>query len=58
MRPRIQEEMHQDLVSFEVKAKEREHDEGDNTQVNILRLIGGAKGTYFAYKANSYNRYC
>lgn len=36
--------MRQEIASYEIKEKEREHNEGDNTTVNVLRYLGGAKG--------------
>ena len=46
MRPRLHEEMIQELASYEVKQQEREHDDGENSSVDVLRYLGGAKGMF------------
>ena len=42
----MQHELGKELASYEVNEKELEHDEGDNSNVDILRFLGGAKGKF------------
>lgn len=42
----MQHELGKELASYEVNEKELEHDEGDNSNVDILRFLGGAKGIF------------
>ena len=46
MRPRLHEKMIQELASYEVKQQEREHENGVNSSVDVLRYFGGAKGMF------------
>ena len=36
--------MYLDKATYEIKEKSRQHDKGDDSTVNILRYVGGAKG--------------